>query len=805
MPIRDGGSSLKIGVSAAPPVSRTSPLDVEMPAVSDDRTSDSDGCDSNSDSAGDGSKMHSPVDVKHARDHGSSHPIAVDSFAGGKGDDSPGSGDNLGKRASIRRVIVHSVDVGFGNKWTKEEDERLMQAVSSFGTKAWGEVARAVSELRTETQCMHRWNKVLKPGLVKGSWTKEEDDIVRGMVAMFGGTGGNVKWSVIASRLPGRVGKQCRERWFNHLDPDIKKGTWTLEEDRTIFEAQRRLGNKWCEIAKLLPGRSENAVKNRWNSSARKRWPKEFGTSSNHSIAGLPTVRRSADAGGVRPAAAPSSFSPDVLQQYVSNLTAFSRALQIAGLDAGSSSTLTDSVVSALSAALVSVGLLPTSTAGMPLTPAQVMFSKLLMSLPNCPSAPSSTSAVTADQVRALLAWHSKMIGMLHKGMEPLKSGAAPASDARDEERAVLTGVSPTTSDALFRDPALTHSPVTVPPVSNKSVQQDGFFGFDFASPWAVGPGNNFFNPPPSLNGMPASYAFDGSFPFSSTDFQAPMLDMNLDDNADLPSLSATFNTGSPFLFGTPTSPTAVKLAMNTWSPSRFVSGEELSFASPPRDGWQKTFADPPVAVSMLVDPPAPAPAAPLPPIDPRPAPPRALSLAVPPSRSGGAEPWEIMASPLAVAGTSITGSDSPVDLEMLLPRNQLKTMTLHDSPSVTPDVDVENSASSGSFAARRAAKGKALPPPLDGILPPTVPSGPPSGSALAGVPSLAESAPMPSPATDEVRSCCCLLPTPRACVSCDFERLLRSACRHYRHGWRRSQHRHQDLATRWAVSRHSR
>lgn len=107
------------------------------------------------------------------------------------------------------------------------------------------------------------------------SWTTEEDatlvELVKKESAVPPSITASKTWSRVAAQLTNRTGKQCRERYLNQLKPGIRRDPWSPEEERILREAHAKIGNKWVTIANQLPGRTDNCVKNHWNSMLRKR------------------------------------------------------------------------------------------------------------------------------------------------------------------------------------------------------------------------------------------------------------------------------------------------------------------------------------------------------------------------------------------------------------------------------------------------------------------------------------------------------------------------------------------------------
>jgi hypothetical protein len=162
--------------------------------------------------------------------------------------------------------------------WNKQKAEILYikaKALSEFLQKPLSdltecEMIHIAEELkRTPTECLAKLKSILASGTLRaGKWSPEEDALLKEFVQE------SIRWGLISTRLNQmlhkgarvRTGKQCRERWNNHLNPNINKGPWTHEEDLKLLKLIRENGKKWTIVTQFFPERTENSLKNRLKS-----------------------------------------------------------------------------------------------------------------------------------------------------------------------------------------------------------------------------------------------------------------------------------------------------------------------------------------------------------------------------------------------------------------------------------------------------------------------------------------------------------------------------------------------------------
>ncbi|XP_057783548.1 transcription factor MYB10-like [Salvia miltiorrhiza] len=107
-----------------------------------------------------------------------------------------------------------------------------------------------------------------KNGVKKGAWSEEEDNKLRSYILRYG----HWNWRLLP-KFAGlaRCGKSCRLRWVNYLKPGLKRGGFTIEEENLIAKLHDELGNKWSAMAAIIPGRTDNEIKNFWHTHLKKR------------------------------------------------------------------------------------------------------------------------------------------------------------------------------------------------------------------------------------------------------------------------------------------------------------------------------------------------------------------------------------------------------------------------------------------------------------------------------------------------------------------------------------------------------
>ena len=162
------------------------------------------------------------------------------------------------KRASPKRQL---------SKWTKQEDQRLEAGIKLYGIPNWVMVATHV-KTRNNKMCAQRWRNCLRPetkAAKKGKWSEAEDEQLRQIVRKYGCGDGSL-WEKASEDMGfTRNSKQCRERWTNFLDPTLRLGPWTEDEDAYLLHLHNEFGNAWKKFASILTGRSAERIRRRYS------------------------------------------------------------------------------------------------------------------------------------------------------------------------------------------------------------------------------------------------------------------------------------------------------------------------------------------------------------------------------------------------------------------------------------------------------------------------------------------------------------------------------------------------------------
>lgn len=161
------------------------------------------------------------------------------------------------------RAVFSIMKIKNRKRWSMEDDSKLIGLAKQFNEKHWKDISDNFQN-KNPLQCFSRYKRI-RPGIVKGSWSKEEDEQIVQLVNTFGKS-----WSKISKFLATRNGKQIRDRFINVLDPAIKKGKFTEAEDKMLIELFYKYGSKWSTISKFFPDRTADMIKNRFHSSIKR-------------------------------------------------------------------------------------------------------------------------------------------------------------------------------------------------------------------------------------------------------------------------------------------------------------------------------------------------------------------------------------------------------------------------------------------------------------------------------------------------------------------------------------------------------